>query len=230
MSVISFFNSKGGAGKTTSCILLAQVLAKKSFKVLVIDADPNYPLDMWVRGRKSPSPFEVIKCGNEEEVVKQISRGREAFDFVLVDLEGTKNVKAAYAVSKSDITIIPMQRSNLDQTQAAQCIGFLQVQSQVLERPIAYTLSLTKTSPAIRSKALKRTYKTLEDGGLNCLNVELYEREGFKNLFDYSSTLYELMALKPDDQSLKKCIENAEAFTDDVLRFIAEYNNTRKVA
>jgi len=41
MVVISLVNHKGGVGKTTSTINIGAGLAKKGFKVLVIDADPQ---------------------------------------------------------------------------------------------------------------------------------------------------------------------------------------------
>ena len=38
---ISFVNSKGGTGKTTSCLSIAGCLAKDGNKVLVVDFDPR---------------------------------------------------------------------------------------------------------------------------------------------------------------------------------------------
>lgn len=230
MSVISFFNSKGGAGKTTSCILLAQVLSKKGFKVHVIDADPNFPLVSWGQGRKKPSPFNIEPCHNDQTIAKQIINARESNDFVLVDLEGTKNVKAAHAVSKSDLVIIPMQRSNLDMQQAASCIEFIQIQSDVIGIKVPYCISITKTSPAIRSKALKQAYRNFENNGLQKLNVELFEREGFKNLFDYFETVYEIGEGARAESSISKCISNAEAYSDDVLAFLKAIYSTKEVA
>jgi Mrp family chromosome partitioning ATPase len=41
MPVISMCSPKGGAGKTTSAVLVATVLADQGESVTIIDADPN---------------------------------------------------------------------------------------------------------------------------------------------------------------------------------------------
>ena len=47
MPVIAFANPKGGAGKTTSALLLATELANKGAAVTVIDADPERWISQW---------------------------------------------------------------------------------------------------------------------------------------------------------------------------------------
>ena len=46
MPTIVFVSPKGGAGKTTSALVLAEQLAR-SADVTVIDADPNRPIENW---------------------------------------------------------------------------------------------------------------------------------------------------------------------------------------
>ena len=43
MPTIAFVSPKGGAGKSTSALLLATALAKVS-EITLIDADPNHPI------------------------------------------------------------------------------------------------------------------------------------------------------------------------------------------
>lgn len=47
--VISLINEKGGVGKSTSAITIAQILAIAEYKVLLIDLDPqmNTTKNVW---------------------------------------------------------------------------------------------------------------------------------------------------------------------------------------
>jgi UDP-glucose 4-epimerase len=49
--VIVFANPKGGAGKSTSALILAQTLTRAGASVTVIDADPNRPILDWRSGQ-----------------------------------------------------------------------------------------------------------------------------------------------------------------------------------
>ena len=70
MPTISFANPKGGAGKTTSALLLATELAGRGAEVVVIDADPerwkNCPdmmdCDPWTP--PAPEPEEEAETRN----------------------------------------------------------------------------------------------------------------------------------------------------------------------
>ena len=39
--IIAFSNQKGGVGKTTTCVNMSAYLAKKGYKCLVVDLDPQ---------------------------------------------------------------------------------------------------------------------------------------------------------------------------------------------
>src|ERR1700757_4552209 len=88
MPVVAFANPKGGAGKSTSALILAQTLTRAGASVTVIDADPNRPILDW-RSGASQSPIRVIGDATESTIVKIVTEERARQQFVFVDLEGT---------------------------------------------------------------------------------------------------------------------------------------------
>ena len=60
MKVISFCNQKGGVGKTSSALALASGLAKKDYKVLLIDLDPH-------RSGSSMQCFHSFRSGRPDD-------------------------------------------------------------------------------------------------------------------------------------------------------------------
>jgi cellulose biosynthesis protein BcsQ len=60
MPTISFIQPKGGAGKSTSALILATELAKGA-KVIVIDADPNAPIAKWSSRGRGPAIWKLFR-------------------------------------------------------------------------------------------------------------------------------------------------------------------------
>ena len=62
--VISLINEKGGVGKSTSAITIAQILAISEYKVLLIDLDPQMNTTK-MYGQQLQISFlliEILKC------------------------------------------------------------------------------------------------------------------------------------------------------------------------
>ena len=94
MYVITFANPKGGSGKTTSAMLLAEQIAISGGRVAVLDLDPNANILAWAQARRAQGrevPFAVHARPQAEETVELIdSIGGEA-DYLIVDRRGAGN-------------------------------------------------------------------------------------------------------------------------------------------
>src|SRR5436305_604822 len=158
MPTIVFATPKGGAGKSTSAVLLATELANRGGAVTVIDADPNKPLSQWAKRAGVPKGLAVEADVSEDTIIDQIEEAARKCAFVIVDLEGTASVMASYAISRADLVIIPTQGSHLDAAESAKAIKLVRSQEKAFGRVIPFVILFTRTSVAIRT----RTFQSIE--------------------------------------------------------------------
>jgi len=95
MPTIVFASPKGGAGKSTSAVVLASELTRKGAAVVIIDADPNRPVTAWAKRPGRPEGLEVVADASEETVIDEIEAAASRAPFVIVDLEGTASMTVA---------------------------------------------------------------------------------------------------------------------------------------
>jgi chromosome partitioning protein len=69
MPIIVFASPKGGAGKSTSAVVLATELAQKGAAVVIIDADPTRPVSAWAKRAGKPESLEVLANVTEETII-----------------------------------------------------------------------------------------------------------------------------------------------------------------
>lgn len=222
MPTIVFVSPKGGAGKTTSALVLASQLARSAF-VTVIDADPNHPIATWAKGSNTPANLTVVSDADEENIMEKIEMAAAETPFVIVDLEGTASKIVVMAVSQADFVIVPTQGSQLDAEQAGRAFRVIQQQEKIVRRTqpsytLPYAVLLTRTNSAIRTRTLSHIQRGLIDAGIPVFDTELNEREAFKAMFSFRQPLEHLNVA--DVANLDKAIANAEAFAQEVITIL----------
>lgn len=226
MPVFTLGSSKGGVGKTTLSLILAGELAEAGAKVVIIDADPNQPFKRWNKaychshdGEGHPS-IEVISPDRdslEADVLRLIDEASERASFVIIDLEGTANMVMNYALSRSDLMLIPLQGSSLDAAEAAKALKNVKLMMSALNRDVRSALVFTRTNAAIRTTTLTRFHEEFKEQGIPLLSVEVMERQPYKVMFDFSCTLREINETQCGRKSIDNAIENAKAFARAVI-------------
>jgi chromosome partitioning protein len=218
MPTIVFASPKGGAGKSTSAVLLATELALKGSAVTIIDADQNKPVSQWAKREGRPANLTVVADISEKTIIDEIEAAAEKTPFVIVDLEGTASMMVAYAISRADLVVIPTQGSQLDATEAAKAIKLILQQERAFSKTIPYAVLFTRTSPALRPRTLRAIQEEFTKHGIRCFQTQIHERDAYKALFSFGGTLE---ALKPGDvRNLDMAIGNARAFAGEVVALL----------
>jgi chromosome partitioning protein len=222
MPVIAFANSKGGVGKTTTALALAQVFVKGGASVTLIDADPNQPLARWALKDPShvPQTLKILPDITEETIIDAIDTAAARDPFVLVDLEGSANVAVSYSIGRADLVLIPMRGSQLDADQAARVFKLIEREAKAYRRDIPFAVVFTCTSPALRSRDFKHIEQQLIKSGIPVLPVEMVERAAFRAMIQLGGTLYDLTQKEVNNP--QAAIDNAEALAKSVVTFIKE--------
>jgi chromosome partitioning protein len=145
MPVISMCSPKGGAGKTTTAVLVATVLADQGESVTIIDADPNKAVMRWATRPGVPKTLAVVDA-DADSLIDRIDDASARSRFVIVDLEGTKNLVVSYAIQKSSLVVIPVKGSQLDAELATEQISMVKMQERVAGRAIPYAIVFTQTA------------------------------------------------------------------------------------
>ena len=227
MPIISFANPKGGAGKTTSALLLAGELAQKGAQIAIIDADPERWISQWGKLPGTPGTIEILGDDTEDTIVDQIEKAAESAQFVIVDLEGTASLMVANAIGMSDLVVIPAQGASMDAKGAAKTIKLIRNQERLARRTIPHSVLLTRTGAAVATRSLKNVREQLNKAGIDVFETPIVERAAYRDIFDYGGVLADLGA---EVSNLGKAQDNARAFAGEVLAKLRETTKTARVA
>jgi chromosome partitioning protein len=228
MPTIVFASPKGGAGKSTSAVILASELARRGAAIVIIDADPNRPVTAWARRPGKPETLDVIADVTEETVIDEIESAAARVPFVIVDLEGTASMTVAYAISRADLVIIPSQGSQLDAAEAAKAVRLIRQQEKAFARRIPHAVLFTRTSAAIKPRTLQHIRSEFEAHGVPALETQMHEREAYRAVFSFGGTVDGLNAAQVS--GLDGAIRNARTFAAEVVALLRQTQNAEAAA
>lgn len=218
MPVISFATSKGGAGKTTSAIVLGTELAEGA-SVILIDADPARRLSRWAGLAPLPTGLSVITSGGERHIQTEIAEAQARAAFVLIDLEGSASRLTSFAIAESDLVIIPSGEEQQDADAAIETLAEIGMEARARRRAIPAAILFARTSAAVKSKLEKHIHGELRRAG-RVFETELHRRTAFSSLHNAGGGLRQMDPA--DVNGIDKAIANAQDFAAEVIDMLEE--------
>ena len=198
MITISFANPKGGTGKTTAALILAEQIADRGGRVGIIDCDPNANIVRWRDERDElglEQPFHIEAIGDPQEFDTQIDGMEPYYDYLLIDLEGTASEVVSTAVALSDLVLIPLTPSYMEARQAQRAVSIVRKASRITRKDILAKLVFTRTNSAVRARDESELRKTIAQAGIGVVGAEIMTRRAFSSMFQDARTLSELRGI-----------------------------------
>lgn len=216
MPILTVASPKGGAGKSTSSVILGTELAHAGAEVTILDCDPNKSVSIWAERAALPPRMRVRANVGESEIVRAVRAEDGDGRIVIVDLEGVASRLVSRAISQADLVLIPMRATTLDATIGVRALALITEEEEALGRSIRHAVVFTMTR-AIRSKQHTAIEASLKDQGVDVIEPPLMERAAFSALFEFGGDLRTL----PAQGRMEPAVENAAAFAQAVYERIA---------
>jgi len=121
---VGFLNQKGGVGKTTLAVNVADAMARQNKRVLLVDADPQGSALDWAAARRGEPMFAVAGLPRAS-IHKELPALAKGYDVVLIDGPPRVYDVARSAIMASDLVLIPVQPSPYDVWAAKEIVDLI---------------------------------------------------------------------------------------------------------
>lgn len=161
--IITVSSSKGGAGKTTTLMCLADYWSQHGKKVALLDTDPNKSLSRWYEKGSRKGYFKNIEFAqqlNDKEIIGTARDLITRADLLLIDVAGIASISLLKAAGIADLVVIPAQPSEDDFLEAINTKGIVREAEELTKRAIPFRTILTRAKRGTR--VLDHTMQQLE--------------------------------------------------------------------
>jgi chromosome partitioning protein len=126
--IITFASSKGGVGKSTSCVALAGAYAKTGQRVHIIDLDGNKTASRWLADDSLRPANISISAPDPQLLTEHLQETARLFapDMILIDIAGAYEQALTIAIARAHLTIIPASTTEADIFEAARVARHIQ--------------------------------------------------------------------------------------------------------
>lgn len=216
MPVITFANTKGGAGKTTAVLLLATELVQQGHKVTILDADPQCWISRWHKLSAPDSRLQVVSYVTVSTIERNIAENRDNTDYFIIDLPGARTSLLASAIGLSDHVLIPVQGCAMDAQGGANVLELLQYLERRGGIKVPHSVVLTRVNPMVTTRALVAVKGLLAQRNVDVLDTPIVERSAFRDIFESGHTLHTMDGANVSN--LDKARDNVAAFAREMTR------------
>jgi chromosome partitioning protein len=216
-SIITVFNQKGGAGKTTLSMQLAGTLAHRSHKVLVVDADPQGTATRWSASAPQDKSFPAAVNGLSAAgamVHREVRKFVDDYRFIIIDCPpALESAVPESALLISDIALVPIKALPAE-LWASVAIRTLIDRQQGINDSLQARLVISDLEE--RTRLARSIMERLEEFGIPLMKTRMHHRIAYPESMIMGCTVHDLGA------AAKPAIDEMEALTDEVIQVLGQ--------
>ncbi len=199
--LVLLVTTKGGSGKSTLALTLAHARTFQSTKVCIVEADPQGSLETWAKEREGagrPNGVPVFARHKVNDLLNSdygIAAGLEKIikghDITFLDTPGESeaNIRTLFALSHSDVVLIPLRFTEFDmQSVTAHVLPEIVRAKEDMGSTTRYFLIGTMMHP---TAGLERAMSNLDGTRAEVLPATLPFRRPFAEFAEGGRTLLE---------------------------------------
>lgn len=181
MSVISVCSTKGGVGKTTLVMCLADAFARQGGSVAIVDGDPNGHVQTWRERAGEDCKVAVMSEPNEAKIQDVIAEAAGKYALVFVDLEGAASQAVTYAIAESDLVLIPTKVSGMDLQEVYRTYEVVKRAEKMLKRTIPARVVFSQMA-TLNSRVATHSRQEIRANDIPVLQTEVIQRAAYQQI------------------------------------------------
>ena len=199
--IVTFCNQKGGCGKTSLSMQVAGGFARRGYRTLVVDADPQGTATRWSSSAPDATPFPATVAGLSAaggKVHREVQKFINDYDVIVVDCPPAVDSPVPQsALMVSDLAFVPVIPSPTDLWAAVGIRDLIQRTQDVNEGLHARLVpNMVQPNTTLAKEALD----LLADFGIPIARGSFSLRTAYRQAAVYGSTVHSLKDQKAIDE------------------------------
>lgn len=212
--ILAIVGEKGGTGKSTAAINLAQIRATQGHDVLLLDTDPQGSSSSWSTIRDDSEHLPKVPCLQKtgKGVLKEVQNLKPRYEDIIIDAGGRDSAEMRAALCIADKAYIPVQPTQFD-VETLFKVQELVEQAKIMNPSLEAFVFINRASTNIRVGKTSQAKEVIESDDLSdlCLSkVIIHERIAFQNAVELGQGVCELGSSKATEEIIKLYKETFE--------------------